>query len=433
MYWRRSNIALDRLSVGNELMSNFFRKEVTDNHLVDMGVPLRITPRWMHFFTSIFVVFIILLIGIIYFGSYSRKANVEGFVLPEKGIIKISSPREGRVKKSYVVEGQQVKQGALLFVVDVGAESIGGNTIDATYKILIDRQTLIGKEIQVLEKIEKADAYIIEQDIHVKRQAIKLAEEENIANDENILLLKSITNRHEKLVDKKLVTIATLEEARKNWIEAKMRGIALKRSHIQLQSDLTHLEIEFKLLAGKQATTRSKFKQILLELDQQIKELDNQRAILIRAPEDGIVTRVISTKGSAVDIDFVMLSLLPSNAALEALLYVPSKDAGFINIGTEILLRYDAYPYQKFGLYKAHVSTISQAPVIAAELPFPTTDRNNEPMYVVTAKLEQTFIIVSGKKRLLQVGTKFRADLILEKRQIWEWLLGPIRTLQSST
>ena len=167
-------------------------------------------------------------------------------------------------------------------------------------------------------------------------------------------------------------------------------------------------------------------------MNQQIMELDNQRAILVRAPKTGIVTRQTKSVGAVVDAEDVLLSIVPDGALLEAYLYLPSKDAGFVSIGTEILIRYDAYPYQKFGLYKAFVSTISQAAVTSAELPIAVSSTTDELLFVVTARLEKAFVLVAGEERPLQVGTKFQADLVLEERMIWEWLLGPLRRLRAS-
>jgi membrane fusion protein len=414
-------------------MDNFFRKEVMEGRLSHIGLPVRVTTRWMHFFTAFFLLFIAFIIFLIVTGSYSRKAAVQGFLLPDKGVIKVISPREGQITEIHVQEGQHVKEGELLFVVNVGTESIGGNTIDAIYENLRNRQSLVKTEMQLLREIEVADAAQLAQRIELKEQEVIFSEQESIATVENVALLEGIVDRYKALSAKNLTPIGPQEEAEKELITARIEAITLGRNLATLKSEIQQLKTEQSVLDKRQANLRSNLQREFSSLGQQIAELDDQRAIRIRAPETGIVTRLTSAIGTIVNIDLVLLSLVPDGATLEALLYIPSKDAGFVNVGTEILIRYDAYPYQKFGLYKAYVKTISQAAVTGSELPFSIDAAQNEPVYVVTAKLETPYIMTSGVKRPLQIGTKFQADLVLEQRKVWEWLLGPLRQLKAST
>lgn len=413
-------------------MHDFFRKEVTQNHLSEMGVPLRITTRWMKFFTFLFIIFVVSLISIIYFGSYSRKASVDGFLLPDIGIIKVTSPREGRIAKIHVNEGQYVNERDILFTINVGTESIGGNTTETKYLSLINRRELISDELKYLDKIEIVEKSKLIDDIRFKANEIILSEKELSANSENIQLLDEILSRHQKLSAIKLTTVTAQEETKKELMQAKLQYISQEKSLLILQNELDQLNSDLSVFSEKQSRIKSQLKQTMIDINQSISELDDERAILIRAPANGIVTRLTNSVGSTADIDIILLSIIPDGADLDAYIYIPSKDAGFINIGSEILIRYEAYPFQKFGAHKATIETISQAPVNSTELPILTSGSTIDPLYVVTAKLEKPYITVSDQNRPLQVGAKFKADLILEQNQIWEWLLGPLRSLRTS-
>ena len=50
------------------------------------------------------------------FGEYSRKARVVGFLAPSQGMVKVLATQAGTVIEKRVNEGQQVKQGDVLFV-----------------------------------------------------------------------------------------------------------------------------------------------------------------------------------------------------------------------------------------------------------------------------------------------------------------------------
>ncbi len=413
-------------------MSGLFRKEVVEGQLSDMGVPLRITSGWMTVFTLLFLVFCLAMVSMLYFGSYSRKATVDGFLLPDKGVVQISSPRSGRILHIHVEEGQEVEAGSLLFTVDVSAESVSGDTIAASFENLVARKAIVEEEISLGQDIAQAEKASLRKRIDAKNLEISVSEQEAVTHALNVDALVAVRKRKEDLRQQELATSDEVALAHKEVMEAKIEASALERTLVRLRNELSVLEAELSGFDQKYANSELSLREEVFVLEQQITELQDQKAILIRAPHSGVVTHVASTVGMAVDPNTVITRLLPEDSVLEALLLIPSRDAGFVRTGTEVKLRYDAYPYQKFGTYEAIVKTISQTTVSQEELPFRLVGNQTEPVYVVTATLAEPVIMVSGEERPLQSGSKFKADLVLEERKLWQWLLGPIRSLQSN-
>jgi membrane fusion protein len=124
------------------------------------------------------------------------------------------------------------------------------------------------------------------------------------------------------------------------------------------------------------------------------------------------------------------MTIVPDQAELEANLYVPSSAAGFVKVGAQVLIRYEAYPYQKFGIQEARVTSISRTSVNADELPFPV--KTDEPLYLITAELAKETITAFGREEQLQAGAKFQADLVLEDRKLWEWAIEPLIAAKQS-
>ena len=56
-----------------------------------------------------------------------------------------------------------------------------------------------------------------------------------------------------------------------------------------------------------------------------------------------------------------MLKIVPQHATMQAELLAPSSAVGFIHEGERVLLRYSAFPYQKFGEYWGTVVSVSRA------------------------------------------------------------------------
>ncbi|WP_276523924.1 HlyD family efflux transporter periplasmic adaptor subunit, partial [Enterobacter hormaechei] len=78
--------------------------------------------------------------------------------------------------------------------------------------------------------------------------------------------------------------------------------------------------------------------------------------LAIVAPVSGIVATQQIKAGQAVQSGQPIVSVLPGDGRLEAELLVPSRAVGFIEPDDKVLLRYQAYPYQKFGHHEGRVS-----------------------------------------------------------------------------
>jgi multidrug efflux pump subunit AcrA (membrane-fusion protein) len=118
------------------------------------------------------------------------------------------------------------------------------------------------------------------------------------------------------------------------------------------------------------------------------------------------------------------------DAPLEALLFAPSRTAGFVVPGQRVLLRYAAYPYQKFGLQSGRVVSVSQSAFAPSDLsPGLQTQfghQSNETLYRVTVALDSQSIATYGDVRLLKAGMALDADIVQDRRRIIEWMLEPI-------
>jgi membrane fusion protein len=122
---------------------------------------------------------------------------------------------------------------------------------------------------------------------------------------------------------------------------------------------------------------------------------------------------------------------VPSGATLEAHLYAPSRSVGFVRAGQQVLLRYRAYPYQKFGHHRGVISSVSRTAIDPSELPagFAAAGAPAEPLYRITVRLERQFVSAYGEDVRLQPGMQLDADVVLERRRLYEWVLDPIYAL----
>jgi membrane fusion protein len=126
------------------------------------------------------------------------------------------------------------------------------------------------------------------------------------------------------------------------------------------------------------------------------------------------------------------MSLVPAGSKLEAHLFSPSRSIGFLKPGQRVLLRYEAYPYQKFGNYEGVLTSISRSSMSPSELPAQVagltrlTGTSTEPVYRLNVGLKSQTVNVYGKPVALQPGMLLAADVMIEKRRLGEWILDPV-------
>ena len=176
---------------------------------------------------------------------------------------------------------------------------------------------------------------------------------------------------------------------------------------------------------------------ILKDLEQKLIQAKSAVDYTVRAPASGTVSTMVAMVGDRVTADRPLASIIPDGAVLHGILFVNTKDIGFVKLGQKILLKYDAFPYQNFGLYESTVDTIDESVLSPKDLDLPMTPDLKtpgliEPFYRVIVNLKSQYVVVYGKPHLLTAGMTLTGEIIGEKRRIWQWILDPIYTLKGS-
>jgi membrane fusion protein len=111
-------------------------------------------------------------------------------------------------------------------------------------------------------------------------------------------------------------------------------------------------------------------------------------------------------------------------------MYVPSRAVGFIKPGMAALLRYQAFPYQKFGQHSARVREVTTTSVRPEELATSAATMpgavQSEPLYRIRLELDQQSVRAYGAPMPLRSGMLVDASVMLERRKLYEWVLEPL-------
>ena len=165
-------------------------------------------------------------------------------------------------------------------------------------------------------------------------------------------------------------------------------------------------------------------------LEQDLAENEARREILVRARQSGTVTAIAAILGQTVGTATSLASILPDGNKLEAEMYVPSRAIGFIKPGMTTLLRYQAFPYQKFGQHPARVREVATTSVRPEELVTSAAAMpgaaQSEPVYRIRLELDQQTVQAYGAAMPLRSGMLVDASVMLERRKLYEWVLEPL-------
>src|SRR4029079_19756106 len=72
----------------------------------------------------------LLVLSILFWGTYARKETVHGYLLPDKGLVKTYAPQSGTIAKVHVREGDDVIEGQTLITILSERSVQGGSDID---------------------------------------------------------------------------------------------------------------------------------------------------------------------------------------------------------------------------------------------------------------------------------------------------------------
>ncbi len=202
---------------------------------------------------------------------------------------------------------------------------------------------------------------------------------------------------------------------------------ALQRQAISTRRLIDQINQALNELPTEGQAVYANFQKDLAMLEQERVENAARGELAIIAPSSGIVSAQQIKPGQAVQSGQSIMSVLPGDGVLEAELLIPSRAIGFIEPDDKVLLRYQAYPYQKFGHHEGHVARISRSTLASGQ-----ADTVSEPMYRVTVALNRQVVDAYGRPEQLKPGMLVDADILGESRSFFEWVLEPIYSVKGT-
>ena len=89
---------------------------------------------------------------------------------------------------------------------------------------------------------------------------------------------------------------------------------------------------------------------------------------------------------------------------------------------------YDAFPAERFGSFRGTIVQISRTILAPKEVDAAVEIR--EPVYSMRVALAQQAVTAFGESVPLQPGMTLRANIVLDRRTFFDWLLEPINAVR---
>jgi membrane fusion protein len=375
------------------------------------------------------------LVLLVLLGSYTRRATVGGQLVPVQGVMRIVAPQGATVIEQRVQEGQRVRRGEVLYVLGTDRPASDDMVTLAGYQARI--RDSIAQRRELLDAERRRTVESLDADIAAlqRRLTVMVAERAQIAQQQDeqrrrIALSDESRQRQRLLFDQGLVTREAWQERERDLSDQRQRLQSLVRDTLTLSREQAQVEQQLEQARATRQTREQAIERELAQLDEQLADAEARRRIVIIAPQDGRATLLQGAPGTTVDAVRPLLVLLPDDTTLQAVLYAPSRTVGFVRPGTEVWLRHEAFPYQKFGHQRGEVVAVSTYPAgvddqlgLSSFAPEPGA----EPLYAITVRLDAQ-VFPPAATAPLRPGLRVQADLRMERRRLWEWMLEPLLT-----
>jgi len=373
-----------------------------------------------------FIVAAVAIIAIFLFvAQYSRKETVIGYLMPTAGTAKIFASQQGTIREIYVKEGQEVEEAQPLLAVETSQIAADGRDVNISILSTLEaHRNRLTDQIAAEQGRTKSEQARLTALIGGLQTTISELQAQIDNQNERIEVSAAMVSSVAGLRARGLISEPEYRQRELTALDQKQKLSSLNQQLATQQNQLTETRYSLEQLStvmeGKLQSVRSE----LATTEQRIAEVSARRAYVIRAPAAGRISTLQATVGQFAEPRRLQMEIIPNDSALQAELFVPTRAIGFIRPGQYVRILYEAFPYQQFGAYSGRVSEVSQTILTKFDASGPIELK--EPAYKVTVALDRSDVDADGKKIPLQADMLLRADIILEKRTLIRWLLGPL-------
>lgn len=397
-----------------------------------LGRPVVISRIPIIAFALFSITFVLAMAFFVSFADYTRRVRVSGMILPQDGLTRVTAPQSGWVTGLRVSEGQQVRRGDVLYTLSIDVTTALGATQDAVSAILSDKREELTQTLERDTRMRALEKQAIRARLADLEREIPQIDDQLRLLETTVAEFSGFADRQRDLLARGVAVSAEYEQRLRAFYAERAQLPALRRERLQAESRLNDLQAELAAFDLQTQAQAADTRRQILDIDQQISESEARRELAVTAPRDGTVTGIITLAGQTVAAGTPLLTIVPQNRPLVAQLLAPGSAIGFVREGMPVLLRYQAFPYQKFGQYPGRVTVISRANLGPEGLGELRPGQDAPVLYRVTVQPDLPHVNAYGERQDLQAGMEVEAHLLVETRPLYQWIFEPLYGLRGA-
>ncbi|CAM2151365.1 HlyD family efflux transporter periplasmic adaptor subunit [Pararobbsia alpina] len=419
---------------------------------------------------------VIALVGLVMAGlawSFVGRADVivsaTGTYAPEAEVRRVYAPIDGELADIYIAEGQPVSQGDVVARLNArGAIEAATNALEARLKLddaerewkdFPEKKALMERKAAALKEQMDVAEHLHEE--RVSEGTTKLAEGQKAQLEEARSALDNashVRDAAKQELDKYSHLfeqpggggVSELQvQAKRNALVEAENNLRVAQSHLaELDFRLSHeyeqakavletsdqestnLRIQFDEATREIESTEDKLRlqlqtaRLVAEAAARIKfeNIDKDNFLLIVAPVSGVITDVTSTqRGDKVQANMPLGAIAPKDARSVVKIEIAERDRAFLHEGQAVKLKFNAFPYQRYGVIDGKLEYISPATKPSAQ--------DKQPVYEGRVTLSRNYFEVAGTRYPLRYGMTASAEVVVRERRLIDLGLDPFREL----
>jgi hemolysin D len=259
----------------------------------------------------------------------------------------------------------------------------------------------------------------------------------------------------EALLSKRLETLRSIEAMRGELFDmqvgSRLNLLSSRDARLQVEASLSHIRGDQIDLADKlekaraqraafiedfRRTTLQELVDTLSKWDAAAEELKKaelrEHLVVLTSPIDAVVLDIAHRSiGSVVREAETLFELVPQGVPLQAEVNVDSKDIGEVAVGQAVRLKFDAFPFQKYGTASGIVRVISQDSFQSPNGGVRDTEREGDgraakPFYRVLVDLTDMRLRKLPKNFHMLAGMSLTAEMKAGRRSVISYFLYPL-------
>lgn len=373
----------------------------------------KVTPLANSILYTLLILFAVLL-------SWASVATIEEVSVGDGKVISssqnkvIQSLDGGIVKKIVVKEGEQVKQGQILIILDDTRYKADYEASLQKYRALLAMDARLIAETQHKESIDfpkeiqsLTDLTSREQKLFTSRKQAQLSKVENL----------------QKSLDLSNKETAILVPLVAKGFSPKLDLIRAERTSNDIKGKIKDAEDQFIDDALQALTTH---KAELEEITKTLTSLhDKMHNTVIRSPVNGIVKKInVFTIGGVISPGMNIMEIVPLDENLLIEAKIRPLDIAFIHPGQKATVKITAYDYTIYGTLQGHVESVSADSI--EEDRTKSAEGSPSIYYRVDIKVTQDYLGTAKHKLPIFPGMQASIHILTGEKTVLKYLLKPL-------